>query len=268
MTKRGMALLLLFASCGTPAPAESGADPVAAWVNGRPITEPELEFAQRRGGPSGEALDREGALAQLVQLELEAQAAEAEGLDEDPVFQFTAQKIRTEASSAHRQSLAKHYRMAQLERVPDVPESEARAWFDANQEQVRVEFEVVRVMARSLPAAEKAATALESGAPWHEIRSKFGIEAKEPPTIGFDRLAPGWWEALSVLAPGEVSEPVHVIGDRYVVFRLVERREVEAPTFERTQRKIVALLQAKWLEEHRAQSREARRQAATIEIVE
>ncbi len=269
MTKRAILLLGWLTACGSdaPPPAELTEDAVAAVVNGRPITEPEVELAQMVGGPGGERLDRAQAIDQLVDLELEAQAAEAAGLHEDPRFQKVAQRIRTEASTAYRDRLAKHFRMDQLANLPEIPEAESRAWFDANQDQLRAEFRVRQVVTRSLADAERAAASLKAGSPWEEVQKAFSGEASEPPPIRFDRLSPGWWEALSELAPGEASDPVNLIGDRYIVFQLVERRDVEAPSFEDVSRQITALLQANWLADQRASGRAERREAARIEIV-
>lgn len=266
MMKRWILVVCWLAACRTEAPVEPSDDPVAARVNGRAITEAEVAFAQRRGGPGGETLDRTQALEGLVELELEAQAAEAEGLHEAATFKRVAQQIRTEASTAYRENLAKHFRMSQLEALPDISEATARAWFDANQDRIRAEFVVRQVLTRSRPLAEQAAAVLASGTPWADVKAQFSGEASEPPPIGFDRLAPGWWEALSALSPGESSDPVNLIGDRYVVFQLIERREVASRTFEDVKRKIMAVLEAEALREQRANGRTERRRAATIEL--
>lgn len=257
-------LWLCLGACGGVASPEPDLGPVAAWVNGRDVTEAEVELVQRR--PGSRRLERDEALDLLIDLELQAQAAEALGLHEERSYQAIVARLEAQAREGRRAALAKQYRMNQVATLPQIPEAVARAWFDANRGQIRTEFDVQQILSRSRPDAEKAARALADGLPFDEVAAQFPSQATRPPPIRFDGLAPGWWAALRGLSPGQSTAAIPMTGGRFAVLHLVERRDLGEPVFDEVRGRIVAVLQSQKLEDTRAETPAKLRRTATIEI--
>lgn len=263
------ALLLL--SCAkdqpapSPAPAKATPRNVAAVVNGRPITEAEVAQRLRDRGP-GTPATREDAIEHLVTLELQAQAAEKQGLDQDPSFQADMETLEAGVRAQRRLKLARLYRLTSMAGAAAIPEQQARAYFDANQERIRTEVEVKRIVTRTRADAEKALAALAEGTAFDDAAAMFPGEARGPVRMGFDTLPDEWWQPVSKLAPGAHTDILPLEGGRFAIVELVARRELPAPAFEDVRRRIETVLTARALDTRRREQDAALRKEATIEV--
>ena len=240
---------------------EAPVHPVAATVNGRAISEAEVQLRMReRGGPA----NRAEALDALVLLELQAQRAEAAGAARDPDFLAQMEPVLARMRDARRMKLAKIWRLRTLAQLEPVSEADARAWLATHGDFVRAQWRLKRITTRRREEASQALLELEAGRPFDEVAAAFPGEAIELGPLGFDSIPEDWWAALAPLAPG-ARTPIISAGERFLILQVVERQELPLADFATLRRRIETVLQVRHFEERMRSLGEELKKGAVIE---
>lgn len=254
------------ASAETPPSVEASPPegPVAAVVNGRAITEDEVNV--RRRGRGRRRIPRAEALEAIIEEELQAQAAEKSGLHETEAVQKELALARAAFKDARRQLLAKGYRLQALEELPEASPAEVDAYIQRHANRIRTTVRIERVTTKTRAAAEQARAALVEGKSAAEIAAALPQESGPVGPVGFQLLPDKWWQVIEKLQPGRVSEVIASTAERFVVLRLVERKTVDMPPRDVLERTVRARLKADSLDGVRARREAELRKNAKIEI--
>lgn len=273
-----LSLTSLTPACSSKASSstETIKDP-AVTVNGRRISEAEVQL-RRRDRSMGEPVPtRDAALEQVVTLELQAQRAEQLGLDQDPDFLAKMEQVASQVRDARRSELAKLYRLKEVLEKAKPTEAEVQAYYAGNAKRLRTEYLIEQLFTNSRAAAEADAAAIAKGASFEEValaRAKAmlktvpvpdGFKPYELPPMTFDAVPPEWWPALDALAPGGVSGVIAMPKERFAIIRLLSTKELPEVTLETVRPRLEAVLKAKALEERRLTLDADLRRNATIE---
>ena len=213
--------------------------------------------------PRLSGVERERALNELVDEELQAQRATALGYaPEGPLAGATG--------PSRRHDLAKQFRMTELLGKATVSPDEARAWFDANTARVQSEFQVQFLKVQGRATGQAVLAALRAGQPFDDVAAAQFPKAPEPKPwavqpMRWAQVPPPWWPELDRLEVGKTSGLIADVQDRYWVVKLVARRQTAPVTFEVAEPAITATLRAKKFEERRDRSMKELRAAAQIE---
>jgi hypothetical protein len=273
-----LSLTSLAPACSSKATSstETIKDP-AVTVNGRRISEAEVQL-RRRDRSMGEPVPtRDAALEQVVTLELQAQRAEQLGLDQDPDFLAKMEQVAVQVRDARRSELAKLYRLKEVLEKAKPTEAEVQAYYAGNAKRLRTEYLIEQLFTNSRAAAEADAAVIAKGASFEEValaRAKAmlktvpvpdGFKPYELPPMTFDAVPPEWWPALDALAPGGVSGVIAMPKERFAIIRLLSTKELPEVTLETVRPRLEAVLKAKALEERRLTLDADLRRNATIE---
>lgn len=267
---------------GAPAehaePALVANSPAVVVVDGVALTEADLALAMAstgRGNPhqgSGPATpDRAAVLERLVEEELAARRARAEGLDADPAYQAEVARREADDRAFRRQRLARLFERDVAARAT-VDEATARAAFDQRADWFRTTVRVHQILVHDAAAIEAVARDLAAGKPFEEVAAA-ALPAAPPPGVTpwdlgdlrWNQVPPAWEPALATMAPGAVSGVLEGPRGRRWIIKLVERKLDPSITFDAVRPALVAKLQAEAAEAAVAQARRALRQAARVE---
>jgi peptidyl-prolyl cis-trans isomerase C len=256
-----------------PAQKVGVAKDVVASVNGVPVTRFEVMLRTRSTSPQGLSSGRDAhraALDAIITDELYAQEAKAAGLERDPAFLEEMARVEAGVAEVRRQELAKLFLHREIIEKATVSSAEARAFFDQHPERFRVEWVVEQIVVKSRGDLDAVTAALAQGQDFDQVAAKRlpGVPAGEKPWVlapmRWEQVPSAWWPALEKLEVGEVSAPIAMPRDRWVVLELLERRAVEAPDFAQVEPFIQAQLKADRIETVRAKTEAALRRAATV----
>lgn len=251
-----------------PAPEAPATGPlaVAVRVNGRPITEAEVALRMNERGPGKAKLTRDEALERVIELELQAQAAEGMGADKETSFLADMALLQAKVNDARRTALAKSYRMRSVDGLPPPSEAEVQAYLTEHEARLDVELKLRRVRARTRADAEAALAAVRAGKPFDEVAHEFPGETFDVGPLGFDTIPDQWWRALEGVEPPGFAEVVPMGEGRFEVLQLLERKKVPRPAPEELARRAAAVLHAQAFEARRIAQAEQMRKAARVEI--
>ena len=268
MKKANLALMLLagtlLAACGdqpaAPDASPAAADPTAvATVNGRPISAAQFQAYERRRAGSGQ-VGREAMVNDLVSIELLAQAAERDGLDE-------SDQIAGELASHRAGLLAQAAVRARLEANPITDERVAQEYQRFLEEDLGEELHARHILVADEALARDLITQLDGGADFAELaqaNSTDGSAASGGDLGWFDKnmMVEPFGDAAAALEVGQyTAEPVQTRFGFHVIL-LEDRRQATAPPMEEVREDIVGYLQAQEIENWVNELREA----ATIEL--
>lgn len=239
---------------------------MALTVNGLAISEAEVALRRRERGPSAPPTSREEAVERVVELELEAQEAVKAGLDREPALKEELALLEARHRDARRAVLARAFRLKVVEQAPAIPEGQVRAFFDAHQDRLTTEYRARRYTFDSEATARAFLQRSLADAGPDELAALTAEADSALGPLAFDALPDTWREALSPLAPGQLSAPVALPPHRFIVLRLEERRTVPLAPYEALRPRIEALLRGQALERLRTEARQARRSRATVQV--
>lgn len=216
-------------------------DDVIARVNGVPITEMDLKL--KLENDSHEAVpsaERRGTVLQsLIQREVLAQKARAEGLDKDPKYMAMRRLKEAQMGAFERQELAELLLAREAEKRSAPTEESARAFFAANEQHIRTRVHVMMILRRSEAAIIEARSAIDRGKSFEEVAESLlpgGLpEGKKPWDLGylsFQQVPAPWRETVYDLKPGEMSGVLRGPNERFWLVKLVESRVDPDVTFE------------------------------------
>jgi hypothetical protein len=277
-TRTLIALLALapLAGCDpSRAPPRGAASDVGllATVNGVAITDRDLEHRARRpGGGMGHGAERSTELLQaVVQDELVAQKAIELGLDRDPEYRRRLDDLEAQVRAFRRQELASRLRTWAREHA-EVPDAEARDWFEKNATLVRTRYHVLQIFHRGHLAELLADHAeVRGGTPFEEVAGRrfvgAPVEGRAPWDLGelsWSQLPPSWRGIVDRLQPGQVSDVIRGEGERAWVVKLAGKRVDPAVSFETERERIATQLRVSRAEAVHAKALAEAKAAATV----
>jgi peptidyl-prolyl cis-trans isomerase C len=245
------------AACTKPAgdaskPAVAAVAPAVATVNGKEISSQLFDtFLQAvTGKPATEATpeQKKEMLDQLVNMSLAAQAAEKDGLGNDP-------QVKARAELLHMQILAESASEKYVKAHP-VSETELKAEYDAQVARMPKEYQARHILVETKEIAQSLIRDLAAGGDFAKLAK---AESKDPGSAknGGDL---GWFSATSMVKPfsdavaalqkGQVTpEPVQTQYGWHVI-QLQDVRSPEPPAFDSVKQQVQMIAQRKKLQSY------------------
>jgi peptidyl-prolyl cis-trans isomerase C len=219
-------------------------DPVvAATVNGRPIYKEDVRAHAVMRGWLQESEDLDGnseafyqALEELIEVRLFAMEAEARGLDREP-------DVRRQLENARERVLASSIYEDIAQRAAD-PEAVERLYREnANRLGQGEEVHLRQLVFTTREAADAAKRRLDQGERFEALAFELNTDG-DGGDLGFvqlNDLVPAVREAVGRTSNGELIGPIQV-ADRWLIFRLDDRRTLGGPSLEQLRPRIIAWL--------------------------
>jgi peptidyl-prolyl cis-trans isomerase C len=242
----GTLLATLPAAAQAPAPGA-----VIATVNGKPITERDLQLAEAEIGSElgslPEPAKRRVLLEFLIENQLFAEAAEAKKLDQGDEFQ-------SRTAYSRRRNLRERF-FEQGVRAA-VSEADAKSFYDQQVGQIKPQEEIKarHILVETPEKAKEIAGLLAKGGDFAALakeHSKDPASKDEGGELGFftrGQMVPQFEEAAFTLKGGEVSAPVQTQFGWHII-KVDERRERKPPAFDQVKERIVLSLTHKKAQE-------------------
>lgn len=238
----------------------SMADNVVATVNGKKITEKQLDqyFRYRQATTKQDiSHDKAGILQELINRELLMEQVKKKKLDKNKDLNYL---IEQQKRDLYIQSLLRETDVAK-----QVPEEEVKKLYDEKVKDHKVkEYKISHILMKSEQEAKDVIAELDSGANFADVAKKksTGPSAKEGGELGWLNSAqlnkmPSFAQAVSELQKGSYSKkPVQTQYGWHVV-KLEDEREVEPPTLDQLHNQIVAALREQRLQQYVKSLRDA-----------
>ena len=241
--KRTASAALLFAAAILAGPAWAAPDTVVAKVNGQPITEAELSFAEAEIGSELAGVPTESRRRVLTEYLIEAH-----------LMADSAEKANL-AEGAEFEARMKYYRLRALrdayfeKQVRDsVPEAEAKTLYEERvkglpaQEEVRARH----ILVKTEDEAKKVAAELTGGADFAETAKKYSQDrgGQGGGDLGYfsrGQMVKAFDEAAFSLEQGKLSAPVQSEFGWHVI-KVEDKRNRQPPAFEEVKDQITASL--------------------------
>lgn len=237
----------------TAEPTAAGGDPVAT-VNGQPIGQQTFDILQQEAAKQGNA-DPQALLDELVTLEVLAQEARKQGLDETE--QARALLWQKQVSTLANALLGDY-----LDGNP-VSEKDIRAEYDRRmaERDTQTEYKARHILVDTEDQARSLIEKLEGGADFAELAKaeSTGPSGEKGGDLGWftqDRMVPAFSEAVAALEPGNFSQEPVKTRFGYHVILLEKARDQAPPSFEQLKNRIKADLLNQALDAHIKQLRE------------
>ena len=249
-------------------------DGVLALVNGKPITEEDVDLELRRGkrgdAPASDEL-RRTVLETIIRDELVRQRAVELELDQNPHYQAGHRRAQATLDAFARKAMGDAFAKHGIAAKTTVSDDEARQYFDDNAARMRTELEVRQILRRDASKAEQDLEDLRAGAPFETVAAR--QFPKLPPTdrkpwelrLRWNQVPDAWREALAKLEAGEISDVIRGPSRRYWIIQLLSSRENPQITFESVRPVIVDFLQTEKSRELRQATHRSLRESARIE---
>ncbi|HEX7029546.1 MAG TPA: peptidylprolyl isomerase [Gammaproteobacteria bacterium] len=245
--------LLLLAACNGNAPAPAETREGIASVNGEAITESEFNsYAERRTGSDPAALEpmiREQLLNELVNIELLAQAAAADKLQEKS-------PLKEQLEFQRQTAMADAAMTAYLEKHP-VAEEAVRAEYEKRQAELSgTEYKARHILVEDEATANELINELEAGADFAELAKQHSIEPGADQSGGdlgwFSpaQMVPPFAAAVTSMQPGERSETPVQTQFGWHVISVEDKREVPPPPFEQVAPQIQRFLTSQRIQDY------------------
>jgi len=255
---------------------------VAATVNGAPITEAELAAAMAAAGASNPHDDtprpppaRDAVLSELIDQELAAQRAAADGLDRDPDYLAELHRLEVQVAAFRRQRLGLLLEHHTAEQVT-IDEAAARRYFDEQGDRMRTVVRVWQILVRDHATAEALRREIEAGAPFEEVAKRAIPGAAElahgaPPPwelgeLQWSQIPEPWLGVIDTLPIDTVSPVIDGPRGRAWVLMVKERHVDPSITFESARPIIVQRLRLQAVAKSRAELTRLLRSKARIEL--
>lgn len=263
-SRRVLAAIAMFAFTFLALPAQPvGAqdkadDKIVAKVNGKPITETDLQFAEGELGSELGSLPPEvkrRALAEyLIDNMLFAEAAEAEKLGSTPEFE--------EQMSYLRQRLLREQYFEKTLKAT-VSDEEAKKIYDTRVAGMKTEDEVAarHILVDSEDKAKELRTKIVGGADFAEVAKENSTDPgskDQGGMLGFftkGQMVPEFDEAVFKMREGEISAPVKTNFGWHII-KLEDRRRKEPPSFDTVKATIINSLVVRKAQEKATELRE------------
>jgi len=247
--------MAFLASCGEKREANQKAAvddqvKVLATVNGVPITEYDMKTRVKRavtGGGVHEAPPN--VLQTLVRDELIYQKSIQLGLDKKPEYRQKLNDIESQLRAFQRQEMATLYRRYAQEKA-EVTDAEAREYFEKNVKQMQTKFHVLQIFYKGkYPEIVKDHEDLKKGMSFENVAArrfpglpKNIIAPWDLGEMSWNQMPQPWKGIVDRLAPGQVSDIIKGVNDRFWVIKLVNTTVDPKITFATEKETIVEML--------------------------
>ena len=237
---------------------EKADDKIVAKVNGKPITEAEMKFAEGELGSELASLPAEvkrRALAEyLIDNALFAEAAEAEKLGATPEFEEQMRYLR-------QRLLREQYFEKTLKGAID--EEEAKKIYDVRVASLKTEDEVAarHILVDSEEKAKELRAKIVGGADFAEVAKENSTDPgskEQGGLLGYftkGQMVPEFDAAVFKMLKGQVSEPIKTNFGWHII-KLEDRRRKEPPSFDDVKTTIMNSLAVRKAQEKAAELRE------------
>lgn len=221
---------------------------VLASVNGRPIPELSLENVARQISETGQEVDQQRILEELIDLEVLTQAAEEMDLDKEAEIAATLQLQYT-------QTMANAY-LARKSEEFTFSDEELQAEYDAQSASVdRNEFKASHILVESEEDAQKVLADLDTGKSFADAAADYSIDAtsENGGDLGWfagSTMVPEFADAIATMEAGEISKEAVKSEFGYHIINLQEKREAALPDFNAVKAGLTNLAMRKALQEH------------------
>ncbi|KAB7619627.1 peptidylprolyl isomerase [Alkalilimnicola sp. S0819] len=260
-----LALLMLFglSACNLgaeqPTAADTEGQTVLMRVDGTPITEEMLAFhLERRTGGQSAQLDeaqRDALMRELVDMVLLANAAEAQGLDQDPM-------LRARVTSVRQALLAQAAVENKQQDTAAVDEAAVQAAYEEMySDSGALEYKARHILVEEQAEAQALIEELQQGADFAALAEEHstGPSAAAGGDLGWfvaEQMVEPFAEALQTLEPGAFSqEPVQTQFGWHVI-KLEETREQPRPALEDVEPQIRQQLAQQQVQDYLTELRE------------
>jgi peptidyl-prolyl cis-trans isomerase C len=243
-----------------------------AIVNGKPITETELEFRWSELPEATQAHYRQNGgkqkfLEELISRELLLQEAHRRGLDQAPVFRERLERVK------ERLVLDELMREAVKAKV-ELTENELESYYAAHPEAIPDEdIRAAHVVVSSLAEAKYIRKQLDGGADFGKLAQRFSIDPATRSKHGDlglyqkGSLGPEFDAALLALRPGTVSEPVKTDAGFHLI-RVISRSPGDPQSVQAARDRLRQELYAEKQQTRCQQVMSELRTAATIRVAD
>lgn len=263
---------------GAPTDAKSDAGDILATVNGVPIRNADLQYvlaSKARKGEVDAVLARQ-TLDKLIDEELARQAAERQGLHDDPEYLRKLHFMEAPVNDFQRETLSKAYFERIVERAAPVTEEQARAHFDENQDRYKVRYRMWQILVKGDDAKlAELKQRLDDGESFEAVAATLfppelaatGQRPWDLGELGWDQLPASWQTVVPEMKDGEVSDILRGPNKRAWIVKLVERVRDESVTFESAKEQIMSsLASARGMEQARTAAKQLRREAKIVHV--
>lgn len=225
--------------------ADAGHETIYVRVNGRPIMRATLESVAENLERQGTQAREGELLAELVNLELLAQAAEADRLERDP-------EVAAALQLQYTQTMANAWLAAAEAAYRPTTDELEQAYADYLEAHSAEEFRLTHVLVPDEATAREAIAALDADEPIASVVERFAGDSTDSGDLGWltaETMLPAFRDAVDTLALGQhTREPVRTAYGWHVL-RLLEVRPAAAPPIAAVRPELRAgLVQASLLE--------------------
>lgn len=214
---------------------------VLATVNGKPVTELDVQYKMKSGGHSGGGAPRQrpDTLEEIIREELCYQRAVALGLDADPVYREKLRQFEVQLDFFKRKELTELFVRREIEAKAPVTEAEAARYFAANAGRLRTEIHIWQILRRDESAIKQALKDLEDGIPFEQVAAQqfpqLPETGQQPWDLGYlkwNQIPEPWREIVYDLKSGAISGVIRGPKGRFWILKLIDRRDNPTITFE------------------------------------
>jgi peptidyl-prolyl cis-trans isomerase C len=246
VNRTAFAAFILAAACYA-APGWAAPETVVGKVNGRDITEAEINYAEAEIGSELAGVPAESRrrvlFEYLVEAHLMAEAAEKATLDEGKTFEGRMQYYRLRA-------LRDTYFETQIR--DSVPEAEAKALYDERVKSIPAEQEIraSHILVKTEDEAKNVVKELQAGGDFAELATKYSQDrgGAGGGDLGYftrGQMVKPFEDAAFAMEKDKLSEPVETQHGWHII-KVDDKRERHPPSFEEVKDQITAsLIQAK-----------------------
>lgn len=249
-------------SCNkTPEVAHSNSINRLATVNGKPITQSDVDYWKKGGHGHKGANDKfdQAMLDNLIDVELIYQKGLEIGLDKEKSYQRMILTYETQLKALKRKEMVKTVMDREVRSQISVSDQEAMAYYQANKEMIEKDYHIGMIQFRTMSQAQETLKRLKAGEsfeklaaqmmPTHKMKTR--IKAGDMGYIPWSQIPSQWLDIISDLQPGETSGIIR--GQRLGggIFKLWETRKNSFASFDSAREIIKKHIKSKKLDELR-----------------
>lgn len=233
-----LAVPFVAAAALSATPAFAAGDKVLATVNGKAITEQDMQ-SYLSNNQKGEAMDEQSLLNEMISRELVYQDALKKGLDKDPGVQEQIENLRT--------NIILGAALEQAVQSQPVSDDELKKLYDQQVSQYNVtEYKARHILLKSKEDAEKVITELDMGGDFTELAKKrsTGPSAKQGGDLGWfapQQMVPEFSQAVAGMEKGNYTKAPVQTQFGWHVIKLEDSRSAEPPSFEQVKPQLAKM---------------------------
>jgi peptidyl-prolyl cis-trans isomerase C len=218
---------------------------ILAKVNGAPLTVDDLNFRPQETHSSTPQYG-EKSIDDIINQELLFQQGIRLRLDQDPSYRRKLASLNSQPPGAKRQEMARRVFNVAIASKIDVGYQEGKDYYEKNAEQIATELHLLLVKFDQKREAEEALQQLSRGADFASIARRVtkgdAVQGKEPWDLGFvkwEQVPVDYLDRIYGLRTGEVSAILGSQATGFQIVKLLERRKVPEPGFQKVSAMVI-----------------------------